>query len=82
MILLRYLMLETFKSQVGILFVLLLIFVSQKFIGILAQAINGVIPADLVLTLLYLNLPTLGTLMWVNLNTAESTINRRESRHL
>lgn len=63
MILLRYLMLETFKSQVGILFVLLLIFVSQKFIGILAQAINGVIPADLVLTLLYLNLPTLGTLM-------------------
>jgi lipopolysaccharide export system permease protein len=56
-------MLETFKSQVGILFVLLLIFVSQKFITILAQAINGVIPADLVLTLLYLNLPTLGTLM-------------------
>lgn len=63
MILLRYLMLETFKSQVGILFVLLLIFVSQKFISILAKAINGVIPPDLVLTLLYLNLPTLGTLM-------------------
>jgi lipopolysaccharide export system permease protein len=62
-ILLRYLMQETFKSQVGILFVLLLIFVSQKFIGILAKAINGVIPADLVFTLLYLNLPTLGTLM-------------------
>ena len=56
-------MLETFKSQVGILFVLLLIFVSQKFIAILAKAINGVIPPDLVLTLLYLNLPTLGTLM-------------------
>ncbi len=63
MILLRYLMVETFKSQVGILFVLLLIFVSQKFIGILAKAINGVIPPDLVMTLLYLNLPTLGTLM-------------------
>lgn len=56
-------MLETFKSQIGILFVLLLIFVSQKFITILAQAINGVIPADLVLTILLLNLPTLGTLM-------------------
>ena len=56
-------MLETFKSQVGILFVLILIFVSQKFIVILENAINGVIPADLVLTLLYLNLPTLGTLM-------------------
>ena len=56
-------MLETFKSQIGILFVLLLIFVSQKFITILAQAINGVIPADLVLTILFLNLPTLGTLM-------------------
>lgn len=63
MIILRYLMSETFKSQIGILFVLLLIFVSQKFISILAQAINGVIPADLVLTILYLNLPTLGTLM-------------------
>ncbi|MEG3754158.1 LPS export ABC transporter permease LptF [Psychromonas arctica] len=63
MIILRYLMLETFKSQVGILFVLILIFVSQKFITILAQAINGVIPADLVLTILFLNLPTLGILM-------------------
>ena len=63
MILLRYLMLETFKSQIGVLFVLLLIFVSQKFIGILAEAINGVIPADLVMTFLYLNLPTLATLM-------------------
>jgi len=56
-------MLETFKSQVGILFVLLLIFVSQKFIVILEKAISGAIPTDLVLTLLYLNLPTLGTLM-------------------
>lgn len=63
MILLRYLMLETFKSQLGILFVLVLIFVSQKFIVILEKAIDGAIPADLVLTLLYLNLPTLGTLM-------------------
>lgn len=63
MIIRRYLMLETFKSQIGILFVLLLIFVSQKFIQILAQAINGVIPADLVMTLLYLNMPTLATLM-------------------
>ena len=56
-------MLETFKSQIGILFVLLLIFVSQKFIAILAEAINGTIPPDLVLTILLLNLPTLGTLM-------------------
>lgn len=63
MILRRYLMLETFKSQIGILFVLVLIFVSQKFIAILAKAINGIIPPDLVMTLLGLNLPTLGTLM-------------------
>ena len=63
MILRRYLMLETFKSQVGILFVLLLIFVSQKFIVILGKAIKGIIPPDLVMTLLYLNMPTLGTLM-------------------
>lgn len=63
MILLRYLMLETFKSQIGILFVLFLIFVSQQFIRILAEAIKGVIPADLVLTFLYLNIPALATLM-------------------
>lgn len=63
MILLRYLMLEIFKSQVGILFVLLLIFVSQKFIGILAKAIKGSIPTDIVMTLLYLNLPSLAILM-------------------
>ena len=63
MILRRYLMLETFKSQIGILFVLVLIFVSQKFISILAKAINGIIPPELVMTLLGLNLPTLGTLM-------------------
>ena len=63
MILRRYLMLETFKSQIGVLFVLLLIFVSQKFIWILSKAINGEIPTDLVMTILYLNLPVLGTLM-------------------
>ena len=63
MILLRYLMLETFKSQIGILFVLFLIFVSQQFIRILAEAIKGAIPADLVMTFLYLNIPALATLM-------------------
>ena len=63
MILRRYLMLETFKSQLGVLFVLLLIFVSQKFIWILSKAISGEIPTDLVLTILYLNLPPLCTLM-------------------
>jgi lipopolysaccharide export system permease protein len=56
-------MLETFKSQIGILFVLFLIFVSQQFIKILAEAIKGVIPPDLVMTFLYLNIPALATLM-------------------
>ena len=63
MILFRYLLKETAKTQVAVLFILLLIFISQKFVRVLADAVNGNIPADLVLTILWLNLPSLGTLM-------------------
>ncbi len=63
MILFRYILQETFKTQVAVLFILLLIFISQKFVQVLADAVSGNIPADLVLTILWLNLPALGMLM-------------------
>ncbi|MCE0558200.1 LPS export ABC transporter permease LptF [Motilimonas sp. 1_MG-2023] len=63
MILFRYLLKETAKTQIAVLFILLLIFISQKFVRVLADAVNGNIPADLVMTILWLNLPSLGTLM-------------------
>ncbi|RJG51526.1 LPS export ABC transporter permease LptF [Motilimonas pumila] len=63
MILFRYIFKETFKTQMGVLFVLLLIFVSQKFVRVLADAVSGNIPHDLVFTILWLNLPSLATLM-------------------
>ena len=51
MIIVRYLIRETIKSQLAIFFVLFLVFLSQKFISILAQASDGDIPASLILTL-------------------------------
>ncbi|MFO6422719.1 LPS export ABC transporter permease LptF [Motilimonas sp. KMU-193] len=63
MILFRYLLRETVKTQFAVLFILLLIFISQKFVRVLADAVNGNIPADLVMTILWLNLPSLGSLM-------------------
>lgn len=63
MLLFRYLFKETLKTQLAVLFVLMLIFVSQQFVKILANASEGDIPADLVLTLVGLNLPYLALLM-------------------
>lgn len=56
MILRRYLIKEILKVQVAILFVLLVIFVSQKLIRILSSAINGDIPINLIFSLLMLGL--------------------------
>ncbi|WP_120511719.1 LPS export ABC transporter permease LptF [Photobacterium salinisoli] len=63
MIIVRYLTRETIKSQVAVLFVLFLIFISQKFIRILADATDGSIPGDLVLTLMGLYMPSMAMLM-------------------
>ncbi|MGO5000008.1 LPS export ABC transporter permease LptF [Oceanisphaera sp. W20_SRM_FM3] len=63
MIAFRYLFWETFKTQLAVLFVLLLIFVSQNFIEVLAGAASGTIPVGLVGKLLLLNMPDMGTLM-------------------
>ncbi|MDF7667554.1 LPS export ABC transporter permease LptF [Orbaceae bacterium ESL0727] len=56
MIIRRYLIKETLKTQSAILFVLLLIFFSQKLIRILSSAIEGDIPNDLIVSLLVLGM--------------------------
>lgn len=63
MIIVRYLIRETFKSQFAIFFVLFLVFLSQKFISVLADASDGDIPADLILSIVGLNMPAMGLLM-------------------
>ncbi|WP_421229659.1 LPS export ABC transporter permease LptF [Aeromonas enteropelogenes] len=59
----RYLFRETLKTQLAVLFVLLLIFVSQQFIKIIGDAADGEVPTRLVSTLLLLNLPNMALLM-------------------
>lgn len=59
----RYLMRETFKSQIAVLAVLMTIFVSQKFVRVLADASAGEIPGEVVIQLLGLNLPALAALI-------------------
>src|SRR5690554_619478 len=54
---------ETFKSQIAVLVVLMTIFVSQKFVRVLADASAGEIPSDTVIQLLGLNLPALAALI-------------------
>lgn len=63
MILTRYLTKEVLKSQVAILFILLLIFFSQHLVRVLGSAANGKVPADLVLSLLGLGMPAMAQLM-------------------
>ncbi|MBO1519314.1 LPS export ABC transporter permease LptF [Oceanisphaera pacifica] len=63
MIAFRYLFWETLKTQLAVLFVLLLIFISQNFIEVLGGAANGTIPVGLVGKLLLLNMPDMATLM-------------------
>lgn len=63
MIIVRYLIRETLKSQFAIFFVLFLVFLSQKFISVLADATDGDIPASLILSIVGLNMPAMGLLM-------------------
>lgn len=62
-ILTRYLTKEVFKSQIAILFILLLIFFCQQLVRVLGSAANGKVPADIVLSLLGLGMPTMAQLM-------------------
>ncbi|TCP92008.1 lipopolysaccharide export system permease protein [Cricetibacter osteomyelitidis] len=63
MILTKYLTKEVFKSQVAILFILLLIFFCQQLVRVLGSAANGNVPADLVFSLLGLGMPAMAQLM-------------------
>ncbi|MGP1938980.1 MAG: LPS export ABC transporter permease LptF [Arsenophonus sp. ET-DL9-MAG3] len=57
MIIIRYLIRETLKNQVPILFILILIFFSKKTINILNAAVQGNISSDLVFSLLWFGIP-------------------------
>ncbi len=59
----RYLVAETVKSQIAVFFVLMTIFVTQKFVRVLADASEGDIPASLVIGFLALKLPALATMI-------------------
>ena len=63
MIIRRYLVKETLKTQGAILFILLLIFFSQKLIRILSSAIEGNIPRDLIMPLLILGVSNMADLI-------------------
>lgn len=63
MIIRRYLVKETLKTQSAILFILLLIFFSQKLIRILSSAIEGNIPRDLIMPLLVLGVSNMADLI-------------------
>lgn len=63
MIIIRYLVRETLKSQLAILFILLLIFFCQKLVRILGAAADGQIPTNLVLTLLGLGVSEMAQLI-------------------
>ncbi|MDP2559619.1 LPS export ABC transporter permease LptF [Psychrobium sp. 1_MG-2023] len=63
MIIFSYLIREALKSQLAVLFILMSIFLSQKFVRILADAVDGDLPGALVATLLALNLPKLAGLI-------------------
>ncbi len=62
-IIIRYLVRETLKSQLAILFILLLIFFCQKLVRILGAAADGEIPTNLVLTLLGLGISEMAQLI-------------------
>lgn len=59
MILTKYLSREVLKSQLAILFILLIIFFSQQLINVLSSASTGKIPANLVFSVLGLAMPAL-----------------------
>lgn len=63
MIIRRYISKETLKTQLAILFILLLIFFSQKLIKILSSTVEGDIPSDLVMPLLLLGVSNMAQLI-------------------
>jgi len=62
-IIIRYLVRETLKSQIAILFILLLIFFCQNLVRVLGDAVDGDVPTNLVLSLLALGVPKMAQLI-------------------
>ncbi len=63
MLIFRYLLKETVKSQMAVFLVLMAIFITQRFVRVLAEASSGDIPAGLVLGFLGLKVPVLASLI-------------------
>jgi len=63
LIVFRYLIGEVFKSQLAVFLILITIIMSQRFVKILADASEGELPGQLVLTILSLKLPQLAVLI-------------------
>lgn len=63
MIVFRYLIGEVFKAQLAVFLILITIIVSQRFVKILADASEGELPAQLVMTLVALKLPQMAILI-------------------
>lgn len=63
MLIFRYLLRETFKSQLAVFFILMSIFITLRFVRILGDATDGNVPADLVLGFITLYSPVLASLV-------------------
>lgn len=63
MIIFRYLLKEVAKTQAAVFFVLMTIFISQKFVRVLDSASEGSIPGQMVMIFIGLNVPYLAGMM-------------------
>lgn len=63
MLIFRYLLRETFKSQIAVFLILMAIFITLKFARILGDASDGDVPANLVLGFITLYSPILASLV-------------------
>ncbi len=63
MLIFRYLLRETFKSQLAVFFILMSIFITLRFVRILGDATDGNVPAELVLGFITLYSPALASLV-------------------
>ncbi|WP_371194885.1 LPS export ABC transporter permease LptF [Glaciecola sp. SC05] len=63
MLIFRYLLRETFKSQIAVFFILMSIFITLRFVRVLGDATDGNVPADLVLGFITLYSPVLASLV-------------------
>ncbi len=63
MIIFRYLLKEVAKTQMAVFFILMTIFISQKFVTVLGDASEGGIPGHLVMVFIGLKIPELAGMM-------------------